>query len=64
MKNSLSKQEVLSHMNGLCKDTLMETLRIKYVDVDVAKGKLVATMPVDSRVYQPMKILHGGATSE
>ena len=62
MKNSLSKQEVLSHMNGLCEDTLMETLRIKYVDVDVAQGKLVATMPVDSRVYQPMKILHGGAT--
>ena len=62
MKNSLSKQEVLSHMNDLCEDTLMETLRIKYVDVDAAKGKLVATMPVDSRVYQPMKILHGGAT--
>ena len=62
MKNSLSKQEVLSYMNDLCEDTLMETLRIKYVDVDAAKGKLVATMPVDSRVYQPMKILHGGAT--
>ena len=62
MKNSLSKQEVFAHMNSLCEDTLMETLRIKYVDVDVAKGKLVATMQVDSRVYQPMKILHGGAT--
>jgi hypothetical protein len=51
MKTSLSKQEVLAHINGLCEDTLMETLQIKYVDVDVAKGKLVATMPVDSRVY-------------
>ena len=38
MNNSLSKQEVLSHMNDLCEDTLMETLRIKYVDVDVAQG--------------------------
>ncbi|MAZ95965.1 MAG: thioesterase [Flavobacteriales bacterium] len=62
MKKSPSKQEVLTQMNGLCKDTLMETLCIKYVDVDVAKGILVATMPVDSRVYQPMRILHGGAT--
>ena len=40
----------------------METLGITYVDVDPDAGTLVATMPVDSRVYQPMRILHGGAT--
>ena len=40
----------------------METLGITYVDVDLDAGTLVATMPVDSRVYQPMRILHGGAT--
>ena len=40
----------------------METLGITYVDVDPGEGTLVATMPVDSRVYQPMRILHGGAT--
>ena len=40
----------------------METLGITYVYVDPGEGTLVATMPVDSRVYQPMRILHGGAT--
>ncbi len=40
----------------------METLGIEYVDVDQESGTLVATMPVNSRVYQPMRILHGGAT--
>ena len=40
----------------------METLGITYVDVDPDAGTLVATMPVDSTVYQPMRILHGGAT--
>ena len=40
----------------------METLGITYVDVDPDAGTLVATMPVDSRVYQHMRILHGGAT--
>lgn len=40
----------------------METLGIEYVDVDQELGTLVATMPVNSKVYQPMRILHGGAT--
>lgn len=40
----------------------METLRITYTDADPKTGMLQATMPVDSRVYQPMQILHGGAT--
>ena len=62
MKNTPSKEQVLETMNRLVKDTLMETLKIKYVDADPLTGKLVATMPVDSRVYQPMGILHGGAT--
>ena len=62
MKNTPSKEQVLETMNRLVKDTLMETLNIKYVDADPSTGKLVATMPVDSRIYQPMGILHGGAT--
>ena len=62
MKNTPSKEQVLETMNSLVKDTLMETLNIEYVDADPSTGKLVATMPVDSRVYQPMGILHGGAT--
>lgn len=38
----------------------METLEIKFVDL--GDDFLMATMPVNSRVHQPMNILHGGAT--
>ena len=54
------KEEILKACNAVCKDTLMETLGIEYVDVD--ENSLVARMPVTSRVYQPDGVLHGGAT--
>ena len=54
------KQKILQLCNDWSKNTLMETLIIKYVDA--GEGFLVATMPVDSRVHQPMGLLHGGAT--
>jgi len=38
----------------------METLAITYTDV--GEDYLVATMPVNSTVHQPMGLLHGGAT--
>lgn len=38
----------------------METLEIEYVDA--GEDFLVATMPVNSRVHQPMGLLHGGAS--
>lgn len=62
MKNTPTREQVLDLMNRLSKDTLMETLNITYTDADPTTGKLVATMPVNSSVYQPMRILHGGAT--
>ena len=62
MEHTSNKAAILKKFNDLCKDTLMETLGIEYVDVAPELGTLVATMPVDSRVYQPMRILHGGAT--
>ena len=62
MEHTSNKAAILRKFNDLCKDTLMETLGIEYVDVAPETGTLVATMPVDSRVYQPMRILHGGAT--
>ena len=62
MKHTPNQTAILKKFNDLCKDTLMETLGITYVDVDPDASTLVATMPVDSRVYQPMRILHGGAT--
>jgi len=62
MKTVLTKEEILARFNKACSNTLMETLGIVYVDADPVHGTLVATMPVNSRVYQPMQILHGGAT--
>jgi uncharacterized protein (TIGR00369 family) len=55
-----SKDDLLAMANNASKNTLMETLGIEICDVGV--DYLVAKMPVNSRVYQPDGILHGGAT--
>ncbi|MDX1277928.1 PaaI family thioesterase [Oceanihabitans sediminis] len=57
----LSKEMVLAKANAASKNTLMETLNIEMVDY--GDDFLVARMPVDSRVYQPDGVLHGGATA-
>ncbi|WP_456460691.1 PaaI family thioesterase [Lutibacter sp.] len=54
------KESTLRLLNNMCKNTLMETLDIKYVDL--GNDYLVATMPVTSKVHQPDGILNGGAT--
>jgi len=56
----LEKQQLLEKINFEMKNTLMETLEIKYTDI--GDGYMVATMPVNPRVHQPMGLLHGGAT--
>ncbi len=56
----MNKEAILKHCNALCKDTLMETLSIEYIDV--GDNYLTARMPVDHRVFQPDGVLHGGAT--
>lgn len=56
----LSKEEILAHANSVCKNTLMETLNIEIIDV--GDDFLIAKMPVNTRVYQPEGVLHGGAT--
>ncbi len=57
----LSKQEILSKANEVSKNTLMETLNIEMIDY--GKDFLVARMPVNSKVFQPDGVLHGGATA-
>ena len=57
---SFDKNKILQLCNDWCKNTLMETLEIEYIDA--GEDFLTAKMPVNSRVYQPMGILHGGAT--
>ena len=56
-----TKEDVLKRANAACKNTLMETLQIEIVDY--TDDTLVAKMPVNSRVYQPDGVLHGGATA-
>jgi uncharacterized protein (TIGR00369 family) len=56
----LSKEDILAQANQVCKNTLMETLNIEFVDF--GDNSIVARMPVNSRVYQPDGVLHGGAT--
>ncbi len=56
----LSKEDILAQANQVCKNTLMETLRIEFIDF--GDNSVIARMPVDARVYQPDGVLHGGAT--
>ncbi|WP_445733512.1 PaaI family thioesterase [Mariniflexile sp.] len=56
----LTKETVIAKANAVCKNTLMETLNIEVIDY--GPDFLVARMPVNSRVYQPDGVLHGGAT--
>ncbi|MEL4455842.1 hotdog fold thioesterase [Lutimonas vermicola] len=56
----MDSKNVLEKLNSLNKNTLMETLSINYIEV--GEDYLVATMPVDKKVHQPMGILHGGAS--
>lgn len=57
----MDKEKTLLALNSLNKNTLMETLKIEFVDV--GEDFLKAKMPVNTAVYQPFGILHGGATA-
>lgn len=56
----LPKEEMLQLCNQWSKNTLMETLEIEYIDA--GEDFLKAQMPVNSRVHQPVGLLHGGAS--
>ncbi len=57
---SFDKEKVLNQFNLMCQNTLMQTLKIEFIDV--GPDFLKAKMPVNSIVHQPMGLLHGGAT--
>jgi 1,4-dihydroxy-2-naphthoyl-CoA hydrolase len=48
-------------INAMSKNTLMETLDMKCIEV--GDDYVIATMPVDQRTHQPMGLLHGGASA-
>ena len=55
----MDKKKILERLNAFTSKTLMETLNIKYTDV--GEDFVEASMPVNSKVHQPMGLLHGGA---
>lgn len=55
------KQVSLDKINAMGKGTMMEALEMKCIEI--GKDYLVATMPVNSKTHQPMKLLHGGASA-
>ncbi len=57
---TFDKEKILQYCNQISKNTLMQTLNIEYIDA--GPDFLVATMPVNSSVHQPMGLLHGGAS--
>lgn len=57
---SFDKDKILQLCNDWSRNTLMGTLEIEYIDA--GEDYLTAKMPVNSRVHQPMGLLHGGAT--
>ena len=54
------KTALLERCNAICKNTLMETLDISFIDIGA--DYLTAKMPVNSKVHQPDGVLHGGAS--
>jgi 1,4-dihydroxy-2-naphthoyl-CoA hydrolase len=61
MKNQIDISLSLEEINQISKNTLLESLGIEFTElgVDFVKAK----MPVDERTFQPMKLLHGGASA-
>jgi len=57
---AFDKNTIIAKCNELSKNTLMQTLEIEYIDA--GEDFLVAKMPVNSKVHQPMGLLHGGAS--
>jgi uncharacterized protein (TIGR00369 family) len=57
---AFDREKVLDMCKRFSKNTLMETLEMEFTDA--GETFLEAKMPVNSRVHQPMGLLHGGAT--
>lgn len=51
----------LEMLNALSKNTMSETLDIRFTEI--GDGYLKATMPVNHNTHQPYGLLHGGASA-
>tara|TARA_B100000945_G_C20366284_1_gene589782 strand:- start:922 stop:1344 length:423 start_codon:yes stop_codon:yes gene_type:complete len=57
----MNKKVIIEMCNNISKNTLIETLSIKFTDI--GEDFVEAKMPVNKSVHQPDGILHGGATA-
>lgn len=55
------KKVSLDQINAMSKNTLMEVLGIKCIEL--GDDYVISTMPVNSNTHQPMGLLHGGASA-
>ena len=56
----MTKNQKLKVFNKVNKNTLMDFMDIEYIDI--GDDFLLAKMPVTKKVFQPEKLLHGGAS--
>lgn len=56
----MDNKEKLALLNASTHDYLLKTLAIRFTELGT--DYLVASMPVNETVYQPDRVLHGGAT--
>lgn len=56
----MTAEQKLEKLNELSRNTLMQTLEIKFTEI--GPDFLSAAMPVNVRVHQPYGMLHGGAS--
>lgn len=54
--NSINAEDLTRYRDG----TMADFIGIKFTEI--GKDYLVATMPVNDRTFQPMRIMHGGAS--
>ena len=59
-KKAMENADKLALLNESSNNFLIKTLDIKFTEL--GEDYLVASMPVNERVYQPDGVLHGGAT--
>jgi len=57
-----TKEEILEFINNWGEETFAKTIGIHFIDIDIEKETLTATMPVSPKIHQPFRIMHGGAS--
>ena len=58
----MTNEVFVEFLNAHSKNTLMETLEIKYDSANTKEGWLKGSMPVNANHHQPFGLLHGGAS--